>query len=691
MAKLTADQTVAGAKDFFEESQNHEADWREAWHDDLEFHALDQWPAEARLARAAQANEPARPIMTIDQTDQYVRQIVNDARLSPPALKANPVDDKADIRTAEDLQGLFRHIERVSRAPKAYLNALEWAVVTGRGWFRVHSQLVNEERNHYEPRIGRIANCLSCYGDPYSTEIDGSDQTDAMLIVDHSHAAFKRKWPKASTVGSWDTNDHWYTADNVRVAEWHSVRERDKTMVLTAEGEMTQEQAKEAGETKGLINFRETVRQEKVCTIRQMTGFEVLEETEFHAGHVGLIPVYGNERYTRDGRKLFGMIRAAKDAQRLTNFLASNLAEAANSQTKAQWLAAAESIKNFETMWAKANTSSQAYLLYNHLDAMGMPLPPPNRSSVDLNLAGYANLIQMGHQMLQTTIGMYQASVGAQSNETSGVAIARRKSESDVGTYHYIDNLSDSMQHAGRIIMAMLPKVYDTARVARILGEDGEPSQVRIDPGAEESFSEQTQPDGKKMHVLNPGIGEYDVYVTVGPSYASQREETASTLTELYGRNPDLMTVSGDVYFDNLNFPGSKAIAKRLKTMLPDPIKAMEDESEMPAEIAQQISRAQQAFEQREQMIQMASAEADKVIEASKEARAQAQVATAQIQTARAQMDTARAHLENERADLEHQRQLLANAQAQAQRDMTRMTNDLTQAFQPPEAEAVAP
>jgi hypothetical protein len=299
---------------------------------------------------------------------------------------------------------------------------------------------------------------------------------------------------------------------------------------------------------------------------------------------------------------------------------------------------------------------------------------------VDLQLMGYQSLVQMGHQMLQTTLGMYQASVGGQSNETSGIAIARRKSESDVGTYHYIDNLADSIQHGGRIIMAMLPKVYDTARVARILGEDGTPNQVRIDPKAQKAYEEQPGPNGK-MHVLNPTIGEYDIHVSVGPSYASQREETAATLAELYGRNPNLMATTGDIYFENLNFPGAKQIAKRMKAMLPNEVKAADEESDIPQEITDLLQRAQGAFEQREQMIAAAMQEAGKTIEEATQKKAQADVAEERIKTEIARMQAERARIDKEAADLAHERALLEIAKAAAVKDVRQAQTDMGRAF----------
>lgn len=680
--KESNEPILVGAREFFREAEAHESEWRDEWEDDLRFHALDQWPEAARAARNSETEAP-RPCLTIDQTDQYVRQVLNDARLSPPALRASPVDDKADIRVAEDMQGLFRHIERVSRAQKAYLHGLAGGVVIGRGWFRVYSEEVDRVRGYHEPRIGRIANWLSVYADPFSTELDGSDMTDCMLIVDMSPAAFKRKYPDAEAAGSWEhgIRGDWMT-DYIRVAEWHSVRERETVQILLPDGSIvTPEDLAKANQVAmsigmpGIENFEEKRTKERVCTVRMLTQVDLLDEYEFHAPYCGLIPVYGNERYTTDGRKLFGMIRAAKDPARLTNYLASNLAEAVNGQTKAPWILPYEAVNQLETHWETANVSNKAYLPYNHKDDLGNPLPPPTRNNVDLQLMGFAQMMQMGHSLLQTTLGMYQASVGDKSNETSGVAIRSRKAESDVGTYHYIDNLSESIQHAGRIIMAMIPKVFDTPRVARILGEDGTPSQVRIDPRAQQAFTEDRDARGEKIHVLNPTVGEYDVHVTVGPSYASQREETAATLSELYGRSPDLMQVTGDIYFENLNFPGAQQIAKRLKAILPDQVKAIDDETEVPAEIQQMLQRATQALQQREQVIAQGMQQAQQVLEQAKEARAQAQVATAQMQTERARLD-------KEAADLMHERALLEAAKAAALKDAQRMQQDISRAAQ---------
>lgn len=687
-ADSSSDESIiAGAKDFFEEAEGHEREWRALWDEELDFRALKQWPDEA-IALRRPANGPHRPCMVIDQTDQYMRQVINDARMSPPGLRASPVDERADQRAATDLQGMFRHIERVSRAQGAYLTALDWACTIGRGVFRVESVLVNPAMNHWEPRITRIANALDVYIDPFSVELDGSDQQDAMIIKTYSPSTFKRRWPEAETASSWDRKDYngWCLRDEIRVAEWHSIRERKSTVLRLATGEVvTEDQLRQLMAADPMTGYREEVESERVCSIRFITERDVLQRAEFPAPYIGLIPVYGDERYTKDGRELFGMVRRAKDAGRLSNYLISNFAEAINAQTRAQWIGPNAAFKGHEAKWARANTSADAYLPYNYTnpDNPDLPLPAPTRNSVDLQIAGYVGAIQATAGLIQGSLGSYQASVGAMSNETSGIAIARRKSESDVGTYHYIDNLSGSIAFGGRIIMAMLPRLFDTPRTTRTLDEAGKPGFIRIDPSAREAFSQESAADGPGMHVINPSLGVYDIHVDVGPSYASQREETASTLGELYGRNPQLMQATGDIYFENLNAAGSDRIAKRLRAMLPPALKAADETEDVPPEIATALEAATEAIEQREKVIAEAMQELSKRTAEAHRTISESRVEVANVDSSRARLQAERARLDKEAADLEHERTLLERQRREMEASGHRLIDGITNASQP--------
>ena len=560
-----SDDLIREAKDFFEEAQSFESEWRTLWADDLRFGAGDQWDDIAKRARDGSDGEAPRPTMVFDQTDQYIRQIVNDMRMNPVAMKALGVDDVSDPEVAEKLQELFRHIEAVSRAPMAYFTAGEWAARIGRGFFRVYGAPVGDpKRNLYEPRIGTIENALNVYFDPLSVKLDGSDASDAILVVEMSKKSFKRKY--GIDAGSWEDDDKgWSTNDSVRIAEWHSVREGKAKKVKDEQGEYSPDEYGKmvaAGERKG-DNYREEESTEKRARIRKVTCHEILEDDDFAGGAVGLIPVYGNIRYTDKGRDVRGAIRNAKDSQRLLNYLGSNFAEAASGQTKTPWIAPAEATAGYEHMWDNANRVPFSTLYYNQFHK-GQPVNAPTRNNVDLNLAGYANSMQFMSGMIQASLGQYQASIGGPSRETSRVAIDKREQQSDTATYHYNGNLAVSIEYAGRIVMRCISAYYDVARVQKILGEDNESGMVMIDPNAPAPYQRGEDPrTGKAMEVLNPRLGEYDVITSIGPSFTTKREQAAAQLGEIMARNPQEMAIGGDIYYNTLDVPGAKQLAKR--------------------------------------------------------------------------------------------------------------------------------
>ncbi len=673
--KKTNDPLITDAMGAFRSIEEHETQWRIDWRDDLEFYALQQWPAKLKAQREA----AGKACLVMDEVSQYVRQVTNEIRLNPPSIHARPVDDKADIEVAEAIQGLFRHIEEVSRARNAYKTAAEWAAVTGRGFFRVYAKQSDEGRNLYDPMVGRIANAMSVYFDEFSVEMDGSDATEAFIIEHRRPSRFKIEYPGCDTAGfAGNANasdyDDWLTSDSIRVAEWHRKEKRgERTKVKTESGEMTEEQA--------LIvkpeNFRQVKETEWVNVVRKITALEVLEENEFFSEYIGVVPVYGNERFTSDSRELFGLIRPSKDPQRLNNYLASNMAEAAVKQAKSPWLAAIEAIEGHETEWSNAGEESN-YLPYNGVDQEGNQIAMPSRTDIDSRLPGYGQLIELGSRRVQASVGMYQAAVGAPSNEKSGKAIQERQDESDVSTYHYTDNLSQSIQHAGRIIMQMIPHVYDVPRMQRILGEDGTADNVRVDPNSAKPYDQIKTGAGGVLKVINPHIGKYDVIVTIGPSFSSKRQEAATIIGDLVTSDPGLMQMFGDLWLKNMDFPGAQEMAKRAKKLVPPEVADKdEDEAKMPEEVERGLTQLVQVLQQRDQQI---DAKMEQISEASTQAKKdinQARVDRAQAQTERANVKAERAALQTEITKLQAQARDLIAQKGQLEADISAKQNDL--------------
>jgi hypothetical protein len=605
------DKIVQEAMERYEYANTAESIQRKEMLDDIKFRALEQWPEQVRNARENDPNG-ARPCLTLDRTNQYIRQVVNDARQNKPSIKTWPVDSGSDVEVAEIYNGIIRHIENNSNAEVAYDTALDSACTNGLGYFRILTRQVRDGLQ--DIFIDPIRNPLAVYFDCDSVEVDGSDAMWSLIMDDIPSRRFKNSYPKASTINFADDRNSWIEKDVVKIAEYFKVDLKDKNVLIL----------QDSGARLTEVEYWELVRQigykppihdneltkERIVEWWKLNGKEPVEDKViFPASYIPIIPVHGNEYWIENRRVLTGMIRGAKDTQRLYNYAYSSMIERVALEPKAPFIAAAGQIENYEEVWKTANQTNRAVLPYDPIDINGTAVPPPQRQQMDGSFASWMPILQTCDQNIQASLGMYNSSIGEKSNETSGKAIMARQREGDNATFHYIDNLSRSMRHAGKILVEMIPKIYDTNRVTRIIGEDDTDQLIKIDPTQGVPVRETKAQGGKVEKIYNLGIGQYDVTVSVGPSYTTKRQEAADGMIQLAQANPELFGLIGDVIVKNLDWPGADEIAKRLKKMLPPQIQEQpEGMPELPEEAQMIVDQMSQGLEQAQQGLQQAGA-----------------------------------------------------------------------------------
>jgi hypothetical protein len=582
-----------------------------------------QWHQAARTAR----ERDSRPCMTFDQTNQYILQVVNDARQNKPSIKVRGVSGDADVKAADALQGLIMHIEDASRAAIAYDTAIEHAARVGLGFIRITTEITNPALNQKEIRIKRVHNPFSVVLDPGWTEPDGSDAMYGYIEHMMSREEFERQYPKAD-VAEAVAGDDWCTRDMVRVVDEFNIEEDEVEtyIVIGPNGRMELSDVdydalsqQMGGPVPYVGKYK---KKNKVQTWRIMSGVEIIEESEFPASFVPLVPVIGNESWTENGNKrwLCGMVRRMMDPARAYNYERSAYIETVALQPKAPFIMSKEAAEGFEDMWANANSSNLAALYFNENDDDGKPITGrPQRQNPPTVATAFAQGAIMARDDLQASIGMYRSNLGAPSNAVSGRAKMQDQREGDTATFHYIDNGNRSISHVGRIALQMIPKIYDTKRAQRILGEDGASSQIIIDPSSEVAARVQQQPPRqgqqsppKPQVILNPTIGEYDVSVSTGPSYSTRRQETADALAQLIQGNPQMFGLVGDVLAKMQDWPEADKIAARLHAMLPPQVLAAESADDpqqaQAQQAAQHIQQLTQQLQQAQQMMQQMDA-----------------------------------------------------------------------------------
>ena len=591
--------------------------------DDLRFYAGSpdnqwQWPADVLATRGAVQGQTinARPCLTINKLPQHVHQITNDQRQNRPSVKVIPVDDNADVEVAEIFNGMIRHIEYISDADVAYDTACENQVAYGEGYIRILTEYCDDDTFDQDIKIARVRNSFSVYMDPLIQDPCGSDAKWCFITEDLSKDEYARLFPNASpistleTLGIGDQNlSQWLNTDTIRIAEYFYCDYERKKLNLYPGNVTAFEGTPEDKQLKAVYGTPKKSRQAEIKKIKwcKINGYEILEEQEWAGSCIPVVRVIGNE-YEVEGRiYISGLVRNAKDAQRMYNYWTSQEAEMLALAPKAPFIGYGGQFEGYETQWKTANTNNWPYLEVNPdvTDGQGAILPLPQRAQPPMASSGLLQAKAGASEDIKSSTGQYNASLGMTSNERSGKAILARQREGDVGTYHYQDNLARAVRHIGRQCVDLIPKIYDTQRIARIIGIDGETKMVKIDPTQQEPVRKIQNQEGIVIDkIYNPSVGKYDVVVATGPGYATKRQEALEAMAQLLQGNPQLWTVAGDLFVKNMDWPGAQEMAKRFAKTI-DP-KLMGDAEDNPAlQAAQQQMQAMAAeLDQLHQMLQ---------------------------------------------------------------------------------------
>jgi hypothetical protein len=590
--------------------------------DDLKFYAGSpdnhwQWPADVLATRGAVQGQTinARPCLTINKLPQHVRQVTNDQRQNRPTGKVIPADDKADIDVAQVFNGMVRHIEYISDADVAYDTACENQVSYGEGYIRILTEYCDDNTFDQDIKIGRVRNSFSVYMDPTIQDPCGADAKYCFVTEDISKDDYERMYPDSApittlqTLGVGDQNlSQWLNEDTIRIADYYYVDYDKGTLNLYPGNATAFEGTPEDKQLRAIYGKPKKTRQSDRPRIKycKINGYEILEEREWAGKYIPIVRIVGNE-FEVDGRLyVSGLVRNAKDAQRMYNYWVSQEAEMLALAPKAPFIGYGGQFEGYENQWKTANTTNWPYLEVNPdvTDGAGATLPLPQRAQPPMASSGLLQAKSGASEDIKASTGQYNASLGMTSNERSGKAILARQREGDVGTYHFGDNLARGVRYLTRQLIDLIPKIYDTQRIARIIGEDGETSMVKIDPMQAEPVKKIVNQEGIVIDkIYNPGVGKYDVVATTGPGYATKRQEALEAMGQLLQGNPQLWQVAGDLFVKNMDWPGAQEMAKRFAKTI-DP-KLMQDGDKPPELQAaeQQIQAMGQEMEQMHQMI----------------------------------------------------------------------------------------
>lgn len=583
--KKKDEKIIAQAKKHYAIAVVAEADNREEMVEDLKFSALDQWPEDVKKDRKG------RPMLVLDHTGQAVRRVLGDIRQSLPAIKIDPVDDGSDKDTAEVIEGLVRQIEYQSRAQSVYMQAAETQVKMGYGAWRIVTKYNEYDTFEQDIMIQPLKNPFSAYFDPAATEVTKRDGRFCIVTETISADQFEEQYGKRYKKSDFESTDStsyeqlWFEDDKVRIAEYWVKKPIKRKLVTLSNGstvdaeDLTEEDMMAYAEA-GITPVRDRVVDSHEIRYYKITGCEILEESVWPGRWFPVVPVYGLED-TIEGRTDYrGVIRSAKDPQMLYNYWNSAAAETIALQPKAPYIVTAKQIGKHKKFWDQANESNLPYLPYEP-DPLA---PAPQRQAPPSMQNGLLQQAQIASEDIKSATGIYDASLGAQGNETSGIAIQSRQQEAEIQNSVFLYNLAAAIEQTGAIILELIPQFYDTQRVVKIRGEDNSQDDILINNPI---FT----PDGVKIE-NDLTRGKYDVRVSIGPSFKTRRAEAAASIVELARVFPQLVEVAGDLVAKNLDWPMADEIAARLEKLLP------------PGMVEKELTPEEQMAQQQQAMLQ---------------------------------------------------------------------------------------
>jgi hypothetical protein len=595
MSKKTEDSDILQeAKKRFQACEDWEADFRKRFVEDLKFANADpengwQWDQVLQQNRT----DKRKPCLTINKTRQHNLQIINDAKQNKPGVNIRPVGDGATYEAAQVFEGVVRHIEYQSNAEQAYDTATTFQVEGGIGYWRVITDYVSPDTFDQEIYIRRIKNPDTVYLDPDISEADGSDARFGFIFEDMSRDRFEAEYPDFKGDADLDVigkGDSWCAKDSVRIAEYYR-REQKADKLVAFVDPMTQQQViirKSVMDDNQkamyeLVKADPSTNERSVLTDEvqwfKIAGNKIIDRRVWPGKFVPIVRVIGEETVIEGKMDRKGHTRALKDAQRMYNYWTSEGTAQVALQTQTPYIAAVEATEGVETYWAKSNLDDAAYLPYNAYSEDGTrSIPPPQRTQPPQMASAYIDGMRICENQLMMASGQYQSQFGQNENATSGKAINERQRQGDNATYHYIDNLAIGIKYTGKILIDLIPKIYDTPRVIRILAKDGTEGAVQIDPNAQQAHQPTQDPNQEAESqivsaIFNPNVGRYEIESDTGPGYATRRQEAFNAMTQIASQDKGFLEKAGDLYWKAADFPMADELAERYANAIPAAIK----------------------------------------------------------------------------------------------------------------------
>lgn len=543
-----------------------------------------------------------RPRFEVNKLQGSVIRIFNEYRNNRISVMFRPKDNAKNAIESDLVAGLYRSDEDLSTAQEAYDNAFEEAVSGGIGAWR----LTNRYEDDSDPDDEQQRICIEPIYDAdssvfFNVDAKRQDKRDAnrcWVLSSITKGEYRQKYDaddgRAQLYGKrqpssfaavrklteWD----WFKPDVVYIAEYYEVEHKSYnvyTMLLEAtddeqtvrEGFTPQEKEEAAQqiaqyEKLGYIMARKRAIKRRRVHKYLMDGVGILEDYGYIAGeNIPIIPVYGKRGFVDNTERVQGHVRLGKDVQRLYNMLVSQLADISAMSPRRKPIFTPEQVKSHEQRWAEDNVKNYPYMLVNAIrDQGGNILPSGPIAYVEPPTVpqALAALIELAGSDIQDVTGAQKAGEQLVSN-VSAKAVELVQNKLDMQAFIYMDNMGKAMRRSGEVWLSMARDLYDEDdREMRTIGQDGSDSTVTLNQIGNAD-------DNQGTTLLNSlQSAKFDVFVDVGPSFASKRDSIVRALTGVlqFIQDPQIVSILTAYIIQNIDGEGLQDVRDYFRKQL---------------------------------------------------------------------------------------------------------------------------
>jgi hypothetical protein len=492
----------------------------------------------------------SRPQIEFNVLEAYISRLLGEFSKQEPDIEVSSDDqEKVEALTVKVVEQHLRHTLLDSKNEHTKYEVYKDLLSGGFSGLKVTTGYPNPMSMQQVINIDRVYDPTLCGYDQLARFSHKGDGRFCFELFPMSEEDFEEEYPEINTDNVSFRRDfagfNWsYLNDNSKiivVADYYEKKKKLTKIVQVRDGRvMTMDKYNDMLKSWGaleappaIIGKPRTTNLEKVCRYRVIENM-VLEYVETDFSHLPIIFVDGNSIMLKTPKN--GNVRQftrpyvyhARGAQRLKNYAGIALANEIENTVQHKFMVAKEALpKEEDFLQAYKDVQKANVLVYNSIYEANPELPIANPIREVAKVPAPPEILQAfssSDSLIQNILGSYDASLGINNNQLSGIALVEAASQSNAAAMPYIVGYLQGYQRAAQVYVDLMPKYFTTPRTIPILDEEGKRDYIKIN-----------QQDGLEMDFDTNAL---NVIVKAGASFQVQKSRTIMMVKEMMGMSP---------------------------------------------------------------------------------------------------------------------------------------------------------